>query len=88
MKKMIYVDETTFEKTEQEFSEFHFDLAENIKDDISTRYDIGWKLAKTTDIMSNKDGDKLIIGVIKNRLNNEMVAEKYKITIEKLNTND
>lgn len=85
---MTYVDETTFEKTEQLFEDFHYELAENIKNDISTRYNICWKLAGPTQIISNKDGDKLIIGVIKNRINNEIVSEKYKITIEKIKSDD
>jgi len=84
MKKIEYTDENTFEITDQYFEEFHYELAENIKSDIHDKYQIGWKIAKTTDILSNKDGNKLIIGVIKNRKEGEINAEKYKITIEKI----
>ena len=84
MKIITYVDENTFEKTEQQFGDFHYELVENIKEDIHDRYDVGWKLAKTTEILSNKEGDKLIVGVIKNRLNDEEISEKYRITIEKI----
>ncbi len=84
MKKVEYVDETTFEKTEQQFEDFHYELAKNIKSDIHDRYQIGWKVAEATSILSNKDGDKLIIGVIENRNNGELVANKYRITIEKV----
>ena len=84
MKNIIYVDETTFEKTEQQFEDFHYELAKNIKEDIYDKYDVGLKKAKTTEILSNKDGNKLIIGIIKNRFNDEKISEKYRITIEKL----
>lgn len=84
MKRIEYIDEDTFEKTYQYFEEFHYELAENIKSDIHDKYQIGWKIAETTEILSNKDGDKLIVGVIKNRKEGELNAEKYKITIEKI----
>jgi hypothetical protein len=84
MKIITYVDENTFEKTEQQFGDFHYELAENIKEYIHDRYDVGCKLANATEILSNKDGDKIIIGVIKNRLNDELISEKYRITIEKI----
>ena len=84
MKRIEYVDENTFERTYQYFEEFHYKLAENIKSDIHDKYQIEWKAAKTTDILSNKEGDKLIIGVIKNRKEGELSTEKYKITIEKI----
>ena len=84
MKKIEYIDETTFEKTIQEFEDFHYELAENIKSDIHDRYQVGLKNAIVTSIISNKDGDKLIVGLIKNRYNGELVADKYRITIEKV----
>lgn len=84
MKKLDYVDEFTFEKTEQQFEDFHYDLAKNIISDIHDRYEVGWKKAKVTGLLSNKEGDKLIICVIENRNNGELVANKYRISIEKV----
>lgn len=80
MKKITYIDYETFEKTEQDFSDFQMELAENIKGHIASKYD----LDKLTDILSNKNGDKLIIGLIKPRMADEPNAEIYRITIEKV----
>jgi len=79
MMKLEYVDETTFEKKEQIYTDFHFALAANIKENLCNSYEKD----TITEILADKDG-KLIFGVLRNRLNGETCAEKYKITIEKL----
>jgi hypothetical protein len=89
MKKMEYVDETTFEKTEQEFDDFHYEIAEiiqnNLRDSLITEI---IKPTMVTPVMSDKFGEKLIIGVIKERKEDEEFGEKYKITIEKIKNDD
>lgn len=86
---MKYVDETTFEKTEQLFDNFHYKIAEiiqnNLSDNLITKI---IKPTMVTPIMSDKLGEKLIIGVIKERKDDEEFGEKYKITIEKIKNND
>lgn len=74
MKKLKYIDKDTFSETEHSFEEFHYSIAEKIQ-----KY-----LDNTTVIISNKDGDKLILGVIKDRKEGEEISDKYKITIEKI----
>jgi hypothetical protein len=85
MKKMEYVDETTFEKTEQEFDDFHYEIAEiiqnKLRDSLITEI---IKPTMVTPVMSDKFGERLIIGVIKERKEDEEFGEKYKITIEKI----
>lgn len=79
MRTKIYIDPETFEATQLNFEEFHYELAEKVSKAI------GEVFVKTTvtDILSNKEGDKLIIGVFKERNPGEK-SEKYKITIEKV----
>ena len=86
MKTIEHTDVDTFEKTEQQFDDFHYELAENVKEFVRDKYQIDLKVAEifSTNVLSNKEGTKLIIGVIKNRNANENIAEKYKISIEKL----
>ena len=88
MKKMEYVDEATFEKTEQLFEDFHYKIAEiiqnNLSDNLTTEV---IKPTMVTPVMSDKLGEKLIIGVIKERKDDEELGEKYKITIEKIKIN-
>lgn len=89
MKKIEYVDETTFEKTEQLFDNFHYKIAEiiqnNLSDNLITKI---IKPTMVTSVMSDKLGEKLIVGVIKERKNDEEFGEKYKITIEKIKNDD
>jgi|AntRauTorckE6833_2_1112554.scaffolds.fasta_scaffold08802_8 hypothetical protein len=89
MKKMEYVDETTFEKTEQEFDEFHYEIAEiihnNLRDSLITEI---IKPTMITSVMSDKSGEKLIVGVIKGRKDDEDFGKKYKIIIEKIKNDD
>ena len=80
MRKVNYIDEKTFEKTEQEFENFHYGLAENIREDIINKYEP----ETITPIISNKEGTQLIVGVLKNRAKGQVFADKYRITIEKL----
>jgi hypothetical protein len=89
MKKMEYVDETTFEKTEQLFDNFHYKIAEIIQNNLSDN--LITKIIKptiVTPVMSDKLGEKLIVGVIKERKDDEEFGEKYKITIEKIKNDD
>jgi hypothetical protein len=81
-KKVEYVNPDTFTIKINEFETFHYDIAKEISDFLSKKY----KKTKTdiTDIISNEQGDELIMGIIKERLMEESVAEKYKITIKKV----
>lgn len=81
MKKIIYVDAETFEQTEQQFDDSHFELTESIVNFLTSSFQKG---SFITNAIGDKDGKKLIIGVIKNRKDGETVAEKYRITIEKI----
>lgn len=80
MEKITYVDPETFEEFEQEFEELHFDIAESIKDSLRDTFK---HIATVTKILSNKEGDKLMIALLKNRKPGDENAKKYKITIEK-----
>jgi hypothetical protein len=88
-KKLSMYDETTFEKTEQLFDNFHYKIAEiiqnNLSDNLITKI---IKPTMVTSVMSDKLGEKLIIGVIKERKDDEQFGEKYKITIEKIKNDD
>lgn len=89
-KKIEYVNPETFTVKINEFDEFHYDIVKSISDCLKKKY----KSTKTdvTDILSNYNGDELIMGVIKERdisdatylLKPLTVAEKYKIIIKKI----
>lgn len=86
---MEYVDESTFEKTEQLFDNFHYKIAEIIQNNLSDN--LITKIIKptiVTHVMSDKLGEKLIVVVIKERKDDEVFGEKYKITIEKIKNDD
>jgi len=85
MKTIKFIDPETFEEKEQQFDDFHYELAKNIESFLTNNYQTNLKAAKTIKVFSNKEGDRLIAGLIRNRNNNEIFAEKYKITIEKFN---
>ena len=90
MEKIIYTDPYTFEDTELEFSDFHYKLAENIKEYIKEKYlctDNLLSLEKQhyiSTVMPITDNTKLVIGLMLDRKNGETVAEKYNIIIEKI----
>lgn len=83
MEKMTHVDEITFNKTTHLYDDFHYYIAAVIKNTTA------WRSQDViTPILSNKEGDKLIIGLIKNLTDGEHIPDKYKITIEKLPKDD
>jgi len=86
MKKIKFVDPETFVESEQEFEDFHFNLAERIGGYLKMKYETTLKEAVvvTSSPMSDKEGKKLIVGLVKNREKGAENAEKYRITIEKL----
>ena len=56
---------------------------------LSSKNTTAWRSQDViTPILSNKEGDKLIIGLIKNLTDGEHIPDKYKITIEKLPKDD
>lgn len=77
MQEIIFTDPETFEEIKHEFDDFHMGIARSIQGDLP-----GYN---TTSIISNKDGDKLFVGILKDRKPGEEVAEKYRIIIEKIN---
>ena len=81
MKKIKFTDPETFEEKEQQFDDFQYELAEDIKKFAKEKY----KIDLTTEIISNKDGDKLFVGLLKHREPGEN-SKKYRITIEKINS--
>ena len=89
MKKVIYVDKITFEEMEQQFDDFHYGISEIIRNNL-----IDCSITKIikpimiTPVMSDKFGEKLIVGIIKERKDGEDFGEKYKITIEKIKIDD
>jgi len=87
MKEIIFIDPETFEEIKQEFDDFHYAIAEEIQEALSGKKicDNCLHFSYTTKIVTNFDGDKLFIGIMKDRKTAEEVAEKYKITIEKIN---
>lgn len=86
MVKMVYVDEITFEETEQKFEDFHFYLANVINGSLLSKFKMENFLKPTmvSPIMSDKQGEKLIIGVTKQKRVGEESGDKYRITIEKI----
>lgn len=77
MKTIKFTDPDTFDESEQSFEDFHYELAEKIKEFLKDNF------KHTTQIISNKEADKLSIGIMKDRQPGDAV-EKYKITIEKI----
>ena len=85
MIEMIYVDETTSEESIQKFDTLQYALAEVIRVHIINIFQDEIKnVSAVTDVMSNKEGNKLIVGVMRNRNTNEETADKYRIIIEKI----
>ena len=90
MKKAIYVDFETFEETEQEFGDYHFELADEIRKFVKERFGCKDQLleesgkAYITDIITDREGDKFQFAVFKARKDMETVAERYKIIIQKI----
>lgn len=78
MKKVEFTDSETFERVEVEYDEFHCQLAEEI-------VNIMQHLHKSTPIMYEKEGKKIMIGIMKDRTPGGAHAEKFKITIERIN---
>ena len=79
-----YIKEDTFEKIEQRYDDFHYEIAETVRLALYDKYQMINKTGDVTNLMSDLDCDKLIVGLIKRRNNGELVADKYKIIIEKL----
>jgi len=84
MKKITFIDPGTFEQKVFEFDDFHYAIAEEIQKAFSEKTcDDYLNVLYVTPIISNVDGDKLNIGVTKDRKIGE-TAERYRITIEKV----
>ncbi len=73
-----YFDPETFEKTTHEFDEYHYELLQSFRELLSS------KTIVITQPLSDKEGKLLMFGVIRERRDDEIIAEKYKITIEKI----
>ncbi len=87
MKTILFTDPANFEQTEQQFEEFHYDLGELIEEFL--RDNVGHlDISDTTRLISNQEGDKLMIGVMKKRKEGQITSEKYRITIEKIKNHD
>lgn len=80
--KITYYDPETFLPTEHEFDDFHYKLTETVRNIVSLDEKPLDGIVST--IICNNEGKKLMFGFIKNRHNGEEIAEKYKITIEKI----
>lgn len=91
MKKIIFVNPETFEETIQEFEECHYKLATDVKEFVQDRHqcinksigDLGASCF-ITDLISDQEGKKLMIGIVKKRKEGQIIAEKFRITIEKI----
>ena len=82
MKKIIFIDECDFSKTEQEFDDFHYKLTESLQDFISQNFK---EKLQPTQIISSKDGKtlKFAINNGEDRLERESGDKLYIIKIEK-----
>ena len=90
MKKIIHTDYETFEETIQEFDDYHYDVAKEIRNFVKEKFDCSESSFSIdnkdciTDLYSTREANELFFGIIKDRKNKEVIAEKYKITIEKI----
>ncbi len=74
MEKMEYVDPMTFDVTEVEYKDTHYEVAEKIRNMfICDEYTL-----LTTNILATKEADKLLVGVKRGN-------DKYRIIIEPIN---
>ena len=78
----IYISPQTFETSVQEFEDFHFELAERIKKILEEIKDMD--ISFITNVISNEEANKLMIGIMKTRKIGQEISEKYRITIEKI----
>ena len=84
MKKLEYIDEVTFIKEDVEFSDEHYNLAENLYKQYESEL---W--SKWTPIMVRKDKQSLVFCVnfgdkLKDRVAYERGDNMYKVIIEKI----
>ncbi len=82
MKSVVYFVPETFEAEQREFSDFHYDLQQKLREAAIQEFGDG---ACVSPVIASADGKKLMFGVMRDRHNGELVAEKYKITIETTN---
>jgi len=87
MKKLEYTNPFTFEKTIYEFDDFHYEITEIIQNALKNKLtdEKVLKPAIVAPIVTDSFGQKLITGVIKDRKDDELIGEKYRIIIEKIN---
>lgn len=83
MKKITHVDPNDFEKTEVEYDDFHYELAERLR---YLMEDYAEDDESITGIIPDKEGNHLILGLIKREPGEK--GEKFKITIEKINSDE
>lgn len=78
--KMKHINAETFKESEIEIEDFHYSLADGIRNSLHTKYYP--TICDVSEILTSDD-NKLILGLFKNRKVGEP-SHKYKITIEKL----
>ena len=81
MKSVVYFDPETFAASQNEFTDFHYELQLKLREAATKEFGDD---AVVSAVISDKEGEKLMFGIIRNRHNGEEIAEKYKITIEKI----
>lgn len=87
MKQFESINPFTFEKKTYEVDDFFYEVAHEVREALYNHFDTrkpSEESAVVHELMLNPYAPQFMVGVIKNRKKGEVVAKKYKITIEEV----